>query len=306
MPPKPDHPPISITRRQALSWAAAAPLLMMRPALAAGDAAAAPAGTARDVEYAHLERAHRRRLGVYAVDTATGREVTYRAHERFAFCSTFKAVLAGAILSQDAAQPGLLDQRILYTAHELASYSPVTEKHVHGGMTIAQLCAAAIQYSDNTAANLLLHRLGGPRALTAYARGLGNPTFRLDRFETALNTSIPGDERDTSTPADMARTLETLVLGDALPPGARARLKTWLLGNKTGDRRIRAAVPPGWQVADKTGTGDYASANDFGVIWPADRPPVVLAIYTASRDPHAKADESLIAEAARIALAALA
>ncbi|AOB33593.1 beta-lactamase [Bordetella sp. H567] len=311
MPRHTEHASASLTRRQALLWAAATPLLWIRPALAGGhlparDGDDAAVGTAIDAEFARLERSHQRRLGLYALETGTGREIAYRANERFAFCSTFKAVLAAATLAQDAAQPGLLERRIIYTQHDLASYSPVTKERLGGGMTVAELCAAAVQYSDNTAANLLLHRLGGPRALTAYARDVGNKSFRLDRYETALNTAIPGDERDTSTPADMGRMLEALVLGNALPAEARTRLKTWLLGNKTGDHRIRAAVPAGWQVADKTGTGDYGSANDFGIVWPPGRPPIVLAIYTGSRDTHAKADESLIAEAARIAITRLA
>ncbi|CAM4054619.1 class A beta-lactamase [Bordetella bronchialis] len=309
--------PVPLSRRRALLWAAMAPLLLARPALAAGTQASssgtkagqAAGGHARpdgDVEYAALEQSHRRRLGVYALDTGSGQEVAYRAGERFAFCSTFKAILAAAVLAQDAGKPGLLRQRVAYTKSDLVSYSPVTGEHAGAGMTIAELCAAAVQYSDNTAANLLLHRLGGPAALTAFARQAGNPSFRMDRYETALNTAIPGDERDTSTPADMAGLLRALVLGDALPAPARAQLKTWLLGNKTGAHRIRAAVPGGWAVGDKTGTGDYGSANDVGIIWPPSRPPIVMAIYTGSRDKRAKADEGLIAEAARIALARLA
>jgi beta-lactamase class A len=301
MPRSAEHSSTLLTRRQALLWAATAPLLLTRTALAGGGAATTEGGAA-DAGFSALEQSHHRRLGLYAVDTGSGKEIAWRADERFAFCSTFKAVLAAAILARDAAKPGLLAQRITYTQHDLAAYSPITKTHTDAGMTVAELCAAAIQYSDNTAANLLLHRLGGLPALTDYARGLGNKSFRLDRFETALNTAIPGDKRDTSTPADMGRMLRALVLGDALPTPERAQLKTWLLGNKTGDHRIRAATPAGWQVGDKTGTGDYASANDVGVIWPPGRSPIVLSIYTTSHDKNAKADESLIAEAARIAI----
>ncbi|OZI18354.1 hypothetical protein CAL26_11530 [Bordetella genomosp. 9] len=303
MPRTPQHHPFPITRRQALLWAAAAPFLMTRPAPAAADV---QTGDAAAALFAGLEKAHGRRLGLHAIDTGSGNEIAYRADERFPFCSSFKAVLAAAVLALDARQPGVLDRRISYTTHDLASYSPVTQKHAGGDMRVADLCAATLQYSDNTAANLLLHLIGGPPALTAFARAAGNASFRLDRYETALNTAIPGDPRDTSTPRDMAVLLGRLVLGDALPAPARTMLADWMLGNKTGDRRIRAATPTGWKVADKTGTGDYASASDIGVIWPPGRQPIVLAIYTTARDSKAKADENLIAAAARVALQRLA
>lgn len=305
MPRKPQHRPSLVTRRQALAWAAAAPFLLTRPVLAATDAALSAGGRPDDAGFETLEQAHDRRLGVYAIDTGSGREVAYRADERFPFCSTFKAVLAGAVLARDARQPGVLDRRISYTKHDLASYSPITQKHAGDSMRVADLCAATLQYSDNTAANLLLHLLGGPPALTAFAHSAGNPSFRLDRFETALNSAIPGDLRDTSTPSDMGKLLRNLMLGDALPASAQARLRDWMLGNKTGDRRIRAAAPAGWKVADKTGTGDYASASDIGVIWPTGRQPIVLAIYTTARDNRARADEDLIAAAARVAISRL-
>jgi beta-lactamase class A len=280
------------SRRTALRTIAAASLLSVRPALSA------PA----DSIYAGLERTHKRRLGLYALDTGSGREVAYRADERFAFCSTFKAILSGAILARDTLHPGLLAQRIVYASGDLVPNSPITKPHAGAGMTVADLCAAAIEYSDNTAGNLLLELLGGPPALTAYARGLGNRSFRSDRYETELNTAIPGDPRDASTPADMGRTLRALLLGDALTPPARAQLRTWMQGNTLGDRRIRAGVPAGWTVADKTGTGERGSANDLGVVWPPSGAPIVLAVYTTSGEPHANWDDELVAKAARNAI----
>ncbi|WP_420042790.1 class A beta-lactamase [Bordetella genomosp. 8] len=300
------HHPTLITRRQALAWTAAAPFLLTRPALAVADTGSNAKDSACNTEFADLERAHDRRLGLHAVDTASGKEIAYRAGERFPFCSSFKAVLAAAVLARDARQPGVLDRRISYTRHDLAPYSPVTQNHAGDDMRVADLCAATLRYSDNTAANLLLHLIGGPPALTAFARAAGNASFRLDRYETALNTAIPGDPRDTSTPRDMGVLLRALMLGDALPARAQATLADWMLGNRTGDRRIRAATPADWKVADKTGTGDYASASDIGVLWPPGRRPIVLAIYTTARDSKAKADEDLIAAASRIALRQLA
>jgi beta-lactamase class A len=170
-----------------------------------------------------LEAASNGRLGVAALNTGDGAIVNYRADERFPFCSTFKVLLASAILTRSAHEDGLLDQRIRYTQSDLVNYSPVSEKHVADGMTVAELCAAAIQYSDNSAANLLIRLLGGPPAVTAFARSIGDDEFRLDRMETELNTAIPGDLRDTTTPAAMARSLQRLALGNALGAHDRGR-----------------------------------------------------------------------------------
>ncbi|MDN8127273.1 class A beta-lactamase, partial [Burkholderia multivorans] len=161
------------------------------------------------------------------------------------------------------------------------------------------------QYSDNTAANELMKLIGGPAAVTAYARSIGDDTFRLDRWETELNTALPGDLRDTTTPAAMAASLRVLVLGDALPAAQRAQLIEWLRGNKVGDKRIRAGVPTGWRVGDKTGTGDYGTTNDAGVLWPPSRAPIVLAVYYTQTRADAKAKDDVIATATRIAIATL-
>lgn len=246
------------------------------------------------------------RLGVAAIDSGSGRRILHRADERFPVCSTFKAIAAAAILARSSAEPGLLDRRMTYTASDLVRWSPVTEKHVDTGMSVAALCAAALQYSDNTAGNLLMRLLGGPAAVTDYARRLGNASFRLDRWETELNTAIPGDPRDTATPADMAASLQALLLGDALAEAQRTQLKTWLLGNTTGAKRIRAGMPAGWTVADKTGSGDYGAANDIAVCWPPAGAPIVLAIYHTHTAPKAKWNDAIHAETARIVVESLA
>ncbi|SAK76550.1 beta-lactamase precursor [Caballeronia arationis] len=247
-----------------------------------------------------LEAASNGRLGVAALNTGDGAIVNYRADERFPFCSTFKVLLASAILTRSAHEDGLLDQRIRYTQSDLVNYSPVSEKHVADGMTVAELCAAAIQYSDNSAANLLIRLLGGPPAVTAFARSIGDDEFRLDRMETELNTAIPGDLRDTTTPAAMARSLQRLALGNALGARERDQLQAWMRGNTTGDARIRAGVPRDWQVADKTGTGDYGTSNDVAVLWPPSKPPIVVVIYFTQREQDAKARSDVLASAAKI------
>ncbi|MFB9289615.1 class A beta-lactamase [Pseudoduganella plicata] len=251
-----------------------------------------------------IERNLGGRLGVATIDTATGENDGHRRDERFPMCSTFKTIVAAAVLARSVTERGFLRKRLRYTQADIRPHSPVSEKHVADGMTTADLCAATIQYSDNAAANILMQELGGPAAITAYARTLGDTTFRLDRWETELNTAIPGDERDTTTPLAMARTLKKLLLDDGLPPAQRQQLKDWMVGNTTGDTRIRAGAPKGAMVADKTGTsGSYGVANDIGVVWVPDRAPVVVVVFTHSMDKAAEARSEIVAAATRVALA---
>lgn len=283
------HSPV---RRALLAAAASIPL--------ASACTSWPSGESSASRLKALEDASNGRLGVTAFNTADNAQLSYRADERFPFCSTFKLLLTSAILARSAHDDGLLARRITYTQGDLVNYSPVSEKHVADGMTVAELCAAALQYSDNSAANLLIRLLGGPSAVTAFARSIGDNEFRLDRMETELNTAIPGDLRDTTTPAAMARDLQRLALGDALGAAQRDQLQTWMRGNTTGDARIRAGVPRDWQVADKTGTGDYGTSNDIAVLWPPAKPPIVVVIYFTQREPDAKARNDVIASAAKI------
>ena len=247
-----------------------------------------------------LEQTFDGRLGLCAIDSGSGRSLAWRAAERFPLCSTFKAVLAAAVVAESSRSPGLLQRRIRYTRQELVTYSPVTQAHIGDGMTVGELCAAAVQHSDNTAGNLLLQLVGGPAGLTAYARSTGDTAFRLDRWETALNSALPGDERDTTTPAAMSTTLKRLALDGELTAPQRAQLQDWLLGNTTGETRIRAGMPAGWRVGDKTGTGDYGSTNDIAVLWPPQRAPITLAIYLTGTVPDAKPRNEIVAQAARV------
>lgn len=242
------------------------------------------------------------RLGVFALDTADGAQLGYRADERFPLCSTFKVIAASAILAKSVQVAGLMRRHIKYERGDLVHYSPITEKHVGAGMTVADLCAAALQYSDNTAANLLMKILGGPAAVTAFARSIGDVEFRLDRWETELNTAIPGDPRDTSTPMAMGHSLYRLALGDALPLQQREQLQHWLLGNTTGAARIKAGIPPGWKIGDKTGSGDYGTANDIAVLWPPQRSPVIMAIYTTQPRQDAAPRSDVIVAATQIVM----
>lgn len=250
-----------------------------------------------------LEREYGARLGVYALATGTGATVVHRADERFALCSTFKTLAAAAVLDRHPVAG--LDRRVTYTRADLVAYSPVTEKHVGTGMSLRDLCDAAVRYSDNTAANLLLRELGGPRALTAHLRGLGDRVSRLDHNEPELNSNPPGDPRDTTSPRAVAADYRALVLGDALPAAKRELLTDWLVRNTTGDLRVRAGVPRDWKVGDKTGTGDWGRANDVAVLWPPRGAPLVIAVLTERPDHGADPSDALVAEATRRVLAAL-
>jgi beta-lactamase class A len=229
-----------------------------------------------------------------------------RADERFAMCSTFKLTLAAAVLKRVDDGKEKLDRLVPYGESDLLSYAPVTKQHVkEGAMTVSALCEAAVELSDNTAANLLLPALGGPAGLTAYWRSLGDQTSRLDRNEPSLNSAIPGDERDTTTPSAMLATMQTLLLGEALSQASRERLEGWLTETKTGLRLIRAGVAPGWSVGDKTGRGDNNAVNDIAILRPPGRAPLLMTIYTAEQNAANEQHEAAIAETARIVIEAL-
>jgi beta-lactamase class A len=287
-------------RRSVLAAALLLPLAGCGAPSAAPAAPVAPPTPAppRTDRLPELERRFDARLGVYAVDTGSGRELAYRADERFAMCSVFKALAAAAVLQRTP--PEYLEKRVHFTEADIIDPSPVAVQHVAEGMTIRELCDAAVRYSDNAAGNLLLADIGGPAGITAFARSLGDEVSRLDRTEPELNSAVPGDERDTTTPRAIAGSLRALVLGEHLDPADRALFTDWLVGNKTGDERIRAGVPAGWRVGDKTGTGSYGTANDVAVLWPSDAAPIAVAVLTSRTAEDATRDDALLAEAAAV------
>ena len=253
-----------------------------------------------------LESSFGGRIGVYAINTANDEKIDYRVNERFPMCSTAKVMVCGAILKDSMKNSDLLQKTIQYAQKDIVVWSPITEKHVTTGMTISELCAAAIDYSDNTAMNLLIKQLGSPQAVTKFARSIGDKIFRLDRWETELNSAIPGDVRDTTTPVEMAKSLQKLTFGNVLGISQREQLQTWLKENTTGATRIRAGVPKGWIVGDKTGGGAYGTNNDIAIIWPPKCPPIIVAIYTTQTKPDAAPNDKIIAEVTRIVLNELA
>lgn len=264
-----------VTRRQLIKASAGFSITMATPVWAS---------RSLQQELSKLEHSLDATIGLWARDTGSGRILKYRPEERFALCSTFKVVLVAAVLAKSADETALLDRRITFREDQLVIYSPVTQKHIGSGMTVSELCAATLQYSDNTAANLLLEQVGGPAGLTTFARNMGDPVFRLDRNEPELNTALPNDVRDTTSPLAMGVTLQKILLGNQLPVEAKRQLQDWLKGNTTGDKRIRAGVPQGWVVGDKTGSGDYGVANDVAIIWPPGKAPWIVVIYTKRRE----------------------
>jgi len=229
---------------------------------------------------AEIEAREGGRLGVFVHDTGAGATIEHRADERFPMCSTFKLLAAAAALKRVDQGAERLDRTITYRPSDLLEYAPVAKAHVaEGGMTVADLCAAAIDWSDNTAGNLILQSIGGPAGFTQFARSLGDEVTRLDRNEPTLNESLPGDPRDTTSPRAMAGAMQKVLVGDALSDASRSQLQTWLIGDKVGDKRLRAGLPPSWRIGDKTGTGERGSTNAVAIIWPPGRAPLIATVY---------------------------
>ncbi|MDI3468678.1 MAG: Class A beta-lactamase [Pseudolabrys sp.] len=252
---------------------------------------------------AALEKTARGRLGVTILDTATGRRLTYRGAERFALLSTWKVLATACVLARVDRGEERLDRKIGYVQADILSYAPVTKLHVPDGMTIGDLCAAAVELSDNTAGNLILQSCDGPAGLTKWLRSIGDGVTRLDRTEPALNEAKPGDPRDTTTPEAMAQTLSKLLTGTVLSPASRQQLADWMIAGKTGGARLRAGLPAGWKVGDKTGTNDTGCANDVAVAWPPQRAPLIIASYLADSRATPQQRDAVHAEVARIAAA---
>ena len=241
------------------------------------------------------------RIGVAALDTASGKRLDYRSEERFPMCSTFKFLAAAAVLKRVDDRQEKLDRFIRYDEKDILEYAPVTKAHLKdGGMTLDALCAAAIEQSDNTAGNLLLDAIGGPVGLTNFVRNIGDEITRLDRKEPELNSASPGDERDTTTSAVMCADMQRLVLGNVLSESSRHQLEDWLRHNETGALMIRAGVPKTWTVGDKTGRCGNGATNDVAIIRPPGRAPILVAVYEIGSSSSADDRAAIVAEAARV------
>jgi beta-lactamase class A len=229
---------------------------------------------------ARIEQRIGGRVGVFAFESSTGASIEHRADERFAMCSTFKWALAAAVLARVDRSKLALEQPVPYSERDLLSYAPVTRAHVgEGRMTIEALAHAAVVVSDNTAANLLLSQVGGPQDVTQFLREIGDKVTRLDRNEPTLNTNLVGDERDTTSPRAMAKSLRTVLTGSVLSLASRERLIGWLVECQTGLSRLRAGLPATWKVGDKTGTGENGACDDVAITWPPKGAPWLIASF---------------------------
>ncbi|HEX3700300.1 MAG TPA: class A beta-lactamase [Phenylobacterium sp.] len=284
-----------LSRRDALALGSAA--------LASPSAAAAAVAAGDDPRIAALEARLGGRLGVAALDLGNGRRLRHRAGERFPMCSTFKLMAVAAILHRVDTACERLDRQVLVDRADVVGWAPVTGKHVGQKLSLEALCAAALDFSDNGAANLILNALGGPQGVTGYARSIGDRVTRLDRRELALNEATPGDPRDTTTPDATVGNLRKLLVEDRLSPASRKRLADWLVADQMGLDRIRAGVPAGWRVGDKTGTGGHNATNDVAILWPPGRAPILVAAYSHGSARRIEARQAALAEVGRIVAA---
>ena len=258
-------------------------------------------------QLAHLEASSGGRLGVAAIDMGNNQRIQYRANEYFPMGCTSKVIGVAAVLKMSMKNHQLLQERIMYKKNDLTNWTPITEKHLTDGMTVAELCAAAISYSDNTAMNLLTKKLGGPTGINTFARSMHDKHFKLDHWWPDEALSSPQSREDESTPAAMEKSLRKLILGNVLAKTQREMLITWLKNNVSGDSRIRAGVPKGWVVGDKTGSGfHYGTTNDIAVIWPPKCAPIIVTIFYSSNKKDAPKREDILASATRILLNAYA
>ena len=267
---------------------------------AAGSSSAASPASPATSSFAELEHQYNARLGVYALDTGSGRTVRYRDGERFAYASTIKAMAAATVLQKTSSRE--LDKVVRYDRSELMAYSPITKQHLRDGMTLGDVCEAAVRYSDNTAGNLMFRELGGPAVLERQLEAVGDRTTVVSRNEPGLNEATPGDRRDTSTPVALATDLHSYVLDNTLTAPDKKLLTQWLRGNPTGKTLVEAGAPAEWVVGDKSGAASFGTRNDIAVLWPPDQAPVVIAVMSSRSTTGAKYDDALIADATRTTL----
>lgn len=269
-----------------------------------GPTAATTAASTADA-IAEIERRHDRRIGLYAVNLRTGRELAHRPDERFGMCSTFKtlavaAVLAGRLVTPD---PHVLGRRGYYPPSLVAGvgWAPRMQAWQDQGYapTVAEVCEAAQADSDNAAANWILQQIGGPDAVTRLARELGDPATTLTRWEPEMSDWEPGKQADTTTPRAIGEGYVELLLGRTLNQPDRRRLTRWMLGNRTGDATLRAGLPSGWTIAEKTGSGAYGTRNDIGVAWTDGGVPILISCLTRASEAGAPILDAPLADVAR-------
>ena len=245
---------------------------------------------------AELEKKYDAVIGFYAVDMESGKKFSYKANERFSYCSTHKVFTVAELLRQKNISD--LEEVKNFSAEDILSYAPITKEHVADGMTLAEICSASIRWSDNTAANLILQEIGGVENFAAALRKIGDKVTKPARYEPELNLFDAVKNRDTSTPKQMVKNLQVYILGDILSDEKKNLLVDWMSENSITDSLIKAGTPTGWKVIDKSGSGDYGARNDIAVIYPPNRKPIVMAIMSRRMEKNSKFDDHLIAETA--------
>lgn len=280
-------------------------LVLAAPAMAGNDDAVADSANFA-AAIAALEQRVGGRIGVYALDTGSGRELAHRADERFATASTFKPLLVAAVLAEVDAGRLDLQTPVGLDDVEIQPYSPVTGELEPGAtLSLRRLCEVTVTLGDNTSTNVLLDLVGGPRALTAFLRKHGDEVTRLDRYEVELNANTPGDDRDTTTPRAMAESTLRVLRSDILGSESRRRLRDWFVGSRTGFKRVRAGLPAAWRVGDKTGTGMNGAVNDVAVAWPPGHKPIAIAVYMSGSREETSTLSAAHPEIARLVAEAL-
>jgi beta-lactamase class A len=246
-----------------------------------------------------IERDLGARVGFYMRDLQSGEVITHAADDRFPLNSTFKLLACGAALHSVEQGDARLADTVSIDEIHLVSYSPAVRAHLAAGHSVLSLddaCRMTLSVSDNTAANIVLSKIGGPSALTAYLRSIGDEVTRLDRMEPDLNTSVPGDLRDTTTPRAIAHSVEQLLLGEALSAPSRAVLRGWLAEHSVADALFRATLPSNWAIDDRTGAGGYGSRSIVAVLYPPQRQPIIAALFMTETDASFPARNAAIAD----------
>lgn len=253
-----------------------------------------------DKELKTLEHKLDGEIGLYAIDTNSGKIISYRGNQTFPFESTFKLMGVAALLHYNQSKP-VLQKRLFIKPEQLVMWHPISGLYINQKVSLQTLAEGAISYSDNTAINMIIRELGGLDKINHFARMVGNNTFNLKHYEVNLNSN-PNNNEDSSTPKDMALSLQNILLGNVLSEHNKQLLFQWMRNNTTGYGRIRAGVPLGWAVADKTGSGSYGVANDIGLVWSPSCKPIILSIYTHQNKQAAIAQDDVIAKVTQMAL----
>lgn len=275
-------------------------LLSLWSQIALGSLLSKPYEVTVDKKLKTLEQKFNKKIGLYAIDTNSGKIISYRGDETFPFQSTFKFMGVAALLHQDQSKP-ILQKKVFISPQQLLMWHPISGLYINQKVSLKTLAEGAISYSDNTAINLIVDELGGLDKINHFARMVGNNTFNLKHYELNLNSN-PSNNEDSSTPKDMAISTQNILLGDMLSDSNKQLLLQWMRNNTTGYGRIRAGVPLGWAVADKTGSGSYGVANDIGIVWSTSCKPIILSIYTYQNNPDAIAQDDVIANITKVAL----